>query len=233
MLPAGNLVPDEGIGYIANRIADVSNLGQGGLEALLGDGPGAAEAIVHQMHEEDFQRAFAEAAAEYGQEHNLEWMSKWTFENVRNVFIGVASVNVIISATDFLANYVFNNRSAAAFNWAAPSGSVAPNATTTAVAPTSPTSVTSAPTALPTVAPVTGTSTGALKAGDRVTTLNPTGDSIRLRVTPSMTSVTFATVPNGSSALIREGPATAEGYTWYEIETSEGTGWTRSNFLKR
>lgn len=118
MMPAGHLVPDEGIGHIANRIADVSSLGESNLELLLGDGLAAAEAIVHQMYEEDFQRAFAEAAAEYGQQHNLEWMSKWTFENVRNVFIGVASVNVIISATDFLANYFFNNRSAVAFNWA-------------------------------------------------------------------------------------------------------------------
>ena len=77
-----------------------------------------------------------------------------------------------------------------------------------------------------------GSSDTSLQAGDTVTTMNPTGDSIRLRVTPSMISVTFATVPNGSSATITGGPATAEGYTWYEIQTSEGTGWTRSTFLQ-
>ena len=104
--------------------------------------------------------------------------------------------------------------------------------TPTAVSPALPTlaSVTATPTA---AAPTVGTSTGALGVGDRVTTLNPTGDSISLRVTPSMIAVRLATVPNGSSALITRGPATAEGYTWYEIETSEGTGWTRSDFLKR
>ncbi len=97
--------------------------------------------------------------------------------------------------------------------------------------------------AVPRMVPITATPiaatptveapTGVVKAGDRVTILNSGGDSIRLRVTPSMIAVTFATVPNGSSALVTRGPATAEGYTWYEIETSEGTGWTRSDFLKR
>ncbi len=71
-----------------------------------------------------------------------------------------------------------------------------------------------------------------LEVGGSITVLNPTGDSIRLRVTPSMTSVTFATVPNGSTAVITGGPTSAEGYTWFEIETSEGTGWTRSDVLQ-
>ncbi len=71
-----------------------------------------------------------------------------------------------------------------------------------------------------------------IQVGGSVTVLNSSGDSIRLRVTPSMTAVTFATVSNGSSAVITAGPTTAKGYTWYEIETSEGTGWTRVDFLQ-
>jgi len=107
---------------------------------------------------------------------------------------------------------------------------VSPNDATT-VAPTSPLAAT-APTAPPIAAQTAQISDGTLKLGARVTTLNPTGESIRLRVTPSMTSVTFATVPNGSSAVITSGPASAEGRTWYEIETSEGKGWTQSDFLR-
>jgi len=78
-----------------------------------------------------------------------------------------------------------------------------------------------------------GSNDASLQVGDTVTILNPTGDSIALRVTPSMISVTLGRASNGSSATITGGPATAEGYTWYEIQTSEGTGWTRSEYLQR
>ncbi len=70
-----------------------------------------------------------------------------------------------------------------------------------------------------------------LRAGCQVTLMNFAGDSVLIREAPSTTSGTVGPVRNGTMAVILSGPTDAEGRTWYEIQTSEISGFTESRFL--
>ena len=70
-----------------------------------------------------------------------------------------------------------------------------------------------------------------LRAGCQVTILNPASDSILIRETPSTSATTVGPVRNGTMAVILSGPTEAEGRTWYEIQTSEISGFTEARFL--
>jgi hypothetical protein len=120
MLPGGDTIPDEGLAYIADGLAMMFSA-QEASEALdAGDAASAAEHIYRLITGDKLIETFVELAAEYGQEHGVDMMSKWTATGVKQVFKAVAAVDVIISATDFLVNYVVNNHSAVAFSWAGP-----------------------------------------------------------------------------------------------------------------
>lgn len=117
MLPGGDLIPNDGVTYIADGLAMVFSA-QEASEALdAGDARGAAEHIYELITGDSFIETFVQLAAEYGQEHGVDMMSKWTASGIKQVLKAVAAVDVIISATDFIANYMFNNHSAVAFSW--------------------------------------------------------------------------------------------------------------------
>ena len=117
MLPGGDQMPNDGLAYIADGLAMVFS-GQEVSEDLdAGDAAGAADHIYELITGDKFIETFVKLATEYGQEHGVDMMSKWTASGIKQVFKAVAAVDVIISATDFLANYVFNNHSAVAFSW--------------------------------------------------------------------------------------------------------------------
>ena len=126
MMPGGDLIPNDGLAYIADGLAMVFS-GQEMSEDLdAGDAAGAAEHLYELITGDKFIATLVQLAAEYGQEHGVEMMSKWTTSGIKQVFIAVTAVDVIISATDFLANYVFNNHSAVAFSWSTPATSQVP-----------------------------------------------------------------------------------------------------------
>lgn len=57
--------------------------------------------------------------------------------------------------------------------------------------------------------------------------------TIRLRVTPSMTSVTFGSVPAGTKVTIRRGPQLSEGLEWCQFEApGEPAAWTECASLR-
>lgn len=117
MLPAADQIPEEGLAFIADGLQRTFTA-QEISEALdAGDELGAAEGLYQLITGESFIETFLTLAAEYGQQHGIDMMTKWTQSGVRQVLLGVASVDVIISTTDFLANYLFNNHSQVAFNW--------------------------------------------------------------------------------------------------------------------
>ncbi|MCH7511055.1 MAG: hypothetical protein IIB19_01690 [Chloroflexi bacterium] len=70
-----------------------------------------------------------------------------------------------------------------------------------------------------------------LRAGCQVTIMNSAGDSVLIRETPSTTATTVGPVRNGTMAVILSGPTEAEGRPWYEIQTSEISGFTEATFL--
>jgi hypothetical protein len=117
MLPAGELIPDEGLEYIAEGLDEVLSAKEITEELESGDSLGAAEGLHKLITNDTFIETFAKLAAEYGRENGVDMMTKWTEVSVSQAFKGIAAVDVIISAWDFILNYFVNNRSQVAFTW--------------------------------------------------------------------------------------------------------------------
>jgi peptidoglycan-N-acetylglucosamine deacetylase len=58
-----------------------------------------------------------------------------------------------------------------------------------------------------------------------------TTTGLNLRQTPSTGGTIIALMPTGTQGTIVGGPATANGFTWCEIQTAYGTGWAASTYL--
>jgi hypothetical protein len=136
MVPGGDLVPNEGLAFIADGLQRVLSAQQVSDDLDAGDSRGAAEGIYELITGDKFIETFVKLATEYGQKHGVDMMTKWTEAGIAEVFMGVAAVDVIASATDFLANYILNNHSELRFSWAMPSGGpVTPSAASPVPAP--------------------------------------------------------------------------------------------------
>lgn len=63
------------------------------------------------------------------------------------------------------------------------------------------------------------------------------GDTIRvtanlfLRSSPSLNGQVRATMPNGTLCTIVGGPSPSSGYTWYEVQSTYGTGWAAGEYM--
>ncbi len=69
---------------------------------------------------------------------------------------------------------------------------------------------------------------GGLVIGD---TVKVDADSLSLRSAPTTTAGLIATLPYGTTGVVVDGPQSGEGFNWYQIETSLGTGWASADFL--
>lgn len=59
-----------------------------------------------------------------------------------------------------------------------------------------------------------------------------TGGGLNLREQPSTAASVVATVQDGTPLHVVDGPTQADGYTWWQVQTAEGTrGWGASNWL--
>ena len=56
---------------------------------------------------------------------------------------------------------------------------------------------------------------------------------VNLRQVADDGAAILAELQTGDHGTITNGPATWNGYTWYEIETSQGTGWVVGAYLSR
>jgi len=126
MLPDGEVIPNDGLAFIADGLKSTMSAKEASEKLDAGDSQGAAESIYELISGHSFVEAFAKLATEYGQKNGVDMMTKWTEAGVGQVLAGVAAVDVIVSATDFLANYVLNNHSAVAFTWAVSTPTVPP-----------------------------------------------------------------------------------------------------------
>ncbi|MCC6674242.1 MAG: SH3 domain-containing protein [Thermomicrobiales bacterium] len=79
--------------------------------------------------------------------------------------------------------------------------------------------------AQPTPTPVPGK----FQPGDVVT--NPS--SLNLRSAPSTSGAVVALMAPGTMCIVLAGPTSANGYSWYQIQTSYGTGWSAGEFLSK
>ncbi len=58
-----------------------------------------------------------------------------------------------------------------------------------------------------------------------------TTDRLHLRKTPGTDQVSVVVITTGVTGIVLDGPRSADGYTWYQIETDAGTGWGVSDYL--
>lgn len=56
-------------------------------------------------------------------------------------------------------------------------------------------------------------------------------ESLNMRTAAGTNNAVIATLPPGTTGAVTDGPASASGYTWWEIDTSRGTGWVAENWL--
>jgi uncharacterized protein YgiM (DUF1202 family) len=74
------------------------------------------------------------------------------------------------------------------------------------------------------------TSTGTIAIGDTVTVNT---DFLNLRSSPSTSATVIAVLPRNTTGTVLGGPQSANGFTWYRIQTASGTGWVAGQFLTK
>ncbi len=70
---------------------------------------------------------------------------------------------------------------------------------------------------------------GKFRSGDQVKTT----DALNLRSGASTGSSVIAVLPAGATGTVTGGPRTGNGYTWWQIKTSYGTGWAVEDWLAK
>jgi len=89
------------------------------------------------------------------------------------------------------------------------------------------------PFVIATPAPPTATvpSDPALRPGARAEVATD-GGGLRVRPNPGIAGEALASLPNGSTVTIVEGPSEGDGYTWWKVESAAGSGWVVGDFLR-
>lgn len=68
---------------------------------------------------------------------------------------------------------------------------------------------------------------GEFSVGDTVVTVT----GLNLRSTPSTSGSILVTMPTGTEGTVLAGPTAANGFDWYQLQTSIGTGWAAGEYL--
>ena len=69
---------------------------------------------------------------------------------------------------------------------------------------------------------------GAFRAGDPVSVAT---DSLNLRSAPTVGASVIIVMPSGTVGTVLAGPRNADGYDWYQVQTTQATGWCVGSFL--
>ncbi len=84
--------------------------------------------------------------------------------------------------------------------------------------------------------PARPTNSAGLPAGESVRLCNPYADSANLRASAGLTFPVRRTLDNGASLVVRDGPLSADGYDWYEVNLAGdqlASGWVVAYALRR
>lgn len=106
----------------------------------------------------------------------------------------------------------------------------APSSTTTATVTANASATSSVAASATTPAGAVGTPGGTFTVGQKLT-VTGTGQCLNIRPGPSTSGDAIACVPDGTAVTVTGGPQDAEGYTWWKVQTDEGTGWAAGNYL--
>jgi hypothetical protein len=58
-----------------------------------------------------------------------------------------------------------------------------------------------------------------------------TGECLNIRAGAGLSNDAIACVPDGTAMTILGGPTQADGFTWWQVETPQGTGWAAADYL--
>ena len=78
------------------------------------------------------------------------------------------------------------------------------------------------------ISPTGGSSGPRFETGDTATVTEP----LNLRTGPGTGNGVISVLPVGSTGEVVDGPRSANGYTWWRLETSYGTGWAAQDWLR-
>ena len=120
MLPGGDQIPNEGLAFVADGLQRVMSAQDVSTALAHGDPRAAAEGIYGLITGQSFIETFARLAAQYGQQHGINMLKRWTQSGVHTALLGLAATDAIFSETDFIANNLLNDHSQLAFSWTQP-----------------------------------------------------------------------------------------------------------------
>jgi hypothetical protein len=136
---------------------------------------------------------------------NSEPGADWRTSGVRALVVGVAIITTACGATAVDPSGSLSAASAAASGRpAVPSSATAPDRSPTTAPP-------------PSAAPDSPYAIG--------TTVQVVADVVRVREAPGTSAEIVAALSRDARAVVLGGPVEADGYTWFEVESSAGTGW--------
>lgn len=72
----------------------------------------------------------------------------------------------------------------------------------------------------------------AIAPGDTVVVFG-TGNGLNIRATASISAPILKVVPDGTQLTILSGPASADGHTWWQVQSGTTTGWAAAQFLRK
>lgn len=92
------------------------------------------------------------------------------------------------------------------------------------------------PTAVPTFTPVptpnNAVAPAELTIGFYAEVANTDGTGVRVRGGPSVSNISLVVAPEGTLALILDGPTENDGFLWWQMQLEDGTeGWAAGDFL--
>jgi len=73
---------------------------------------------------------------------------------------------------------------------------------------------------------------GELAIGGTAVVANSGGTGVNFRAEPSTDSDVIDVLLDGTSLTILDGPVSAEGYTWWQVESDSGTGWLVQDYMQ-
>lgn len=68
-------------------------------------------------------------------------------------------------------------------------------------------------------------------AGIQIGSTVRTTSGLKLRASASTSGALITTMPSGTRGTVIGGPVSANGYTWWQLQTSLGTGWAAGTYL--
>ncbi len=110
----------EAIASLADALAVIPEAIEASDALAAGNRAVAVDKIYAVLTSERTGETVAKWAIKFGQDHGINTLTKWSSGTVSKALIAVASVDVIVTVTDYISNYFLNNTTFVRFTWTGP-----------------------------------------------------------------------------------------------------------------